>query len=43
MDRFEDLGYQLCLRTRCNSKHIPVNMDCIALVFGLGEYFAYSA
>ena len=42
MDRLEHLGYQLYLGARNNRKHIPVEMNGAALVFGIREYLSHS-
>ena len=41
MDRLEHLGYQLYLGARNDRKHIPVEMNGAALVFGIREYFSH--
>ena len=42
VDRLEHLGYQLYLGARNNRKHIPVEMNGAALVFGIREYLSHS-
>ena len=41
VDRLEHLSHQLHLGMWCNSKHIPVKVDCTPLIFSLMEHFTH--